>query len=924
VGLQRSAAFQGRTSERQVLDGLLDNARRGAGSTLVIRGEPGVGKTALLRYTARQASGFRVAQIRCVESEMELPYAGLHQLCAPMANHLDQLPAPQRDALSVAFGLSSGDAPDRFLIALATLGLLAHCGEERPLLCLVDDGQWLDSTSSQVLGFVARRLLAESVAIVVAVRDHSDDRPFAGLPEIPLKGLPQKDARALLATVVPGRLDDHVRDRIIAETRGNPLALLELPRGMSAAELAGGFRLPDNGDVQGQIEARYLRRIRALPEQTQRLTLLAAADSVGDAALIWRASHALGIGRDAAEPAASDQLLEIGPRVHFRHPLVRSAIYRAASADERRTAHDALAAATDAEADPDRYAWHRAQATSGPHEEVATELERSAGRAQTRGGLASAAAFLERSAKLTHDPERRVERTLAAATVSLQAGAFDAALGLLAAAESDAPDELTNARVDLLRGRVASAANAGSEAPVQLLKAAKRLQPLDPALARATYLDAWGAALFTGHLAKAGGSLTDVSRAARAAPPPPGPPAPSDLLLDGLATLITDGRTAAAPMLTRAVAAFRTETIPTEMWLQWGVLAASAAVTLWDFDSWSAISTRQVEVARGAGGLALLSVALTGHGMIAAWSGDLEAAASLAAEDEALKQATGAGIAPYGAMLLAAYRGRRSEASELIEATTNDAVLRGEGLGVDLARWTTAILANGLGRYEEALAAAQPVSDATPGLYISTWMLPERIEAAVRHGKPEVAAEALEQFTENAHIGDARWACGVEARSRALLSEGEAAEHLYREAIDRLSTTRVRTELARSHLLFGEWLRRQNRRVDARQQLHTAHDLFASMGADGFGDRARRELLATGERVRRRRVETRDDLTPQEEHIARLARDGRTNPEIGAELYISARTVEWHLRNVFTKLGVTSRKALQDALPPRGPDIAPA
>jgi DNA-binding CsgD family transcriptional regulator len=922
VGPQRSVAFQGRTSERKKLDRLLDRAHGGESATLVIRGEPGVGKTALLRYTARQASGFRVAQIRGVESEMELPYAGLHQLCAPMSTQVDLLPEPQQMALSVAFGVSSGAPPDRFLIALATLSLLAQCGEERPLLCLVDDGQWLDSTSGQVLGFVARRLLADSVAIVVAVRDNGDDRPFAGLPELPLEGLPEEDARALLATVVPGRLDDDVRDRIIAETRGNPLALLELPRGMSAAELAGGFRLPHRGDVPGQIEGRYLQRIRALPEATQRLTLVAAADPVGDAALVWRASQTLGIEREAAEPAASEQLLEIGPRVQFRHPLVRSAIYRAASAEDRRTAHDALAAATDAETDPDRHAWHRAQATSGPHEEVATELERSAGRAQTRGGLAAAAAFLERSAKLTAEPERRVARMLAAAQVNLQAGAFDAALGLLAAAESDAPDELTNARVDLLRGRVVSAANAGSEAPLLLLKAAKQLEHLDLALARETYLDAWGAALFTGYLAKPGGSLLEVSRAARTAPPPTDRPAPSDLLLDGLATLVTEGRAAAAPTLRRAVTAFQSEAISTEKWLQWGVLAACAAVTLWDFESWCAISTRQVELARDAGGLALLSIALNGHGMIAAWSGELETAASLAARTR--RSSKRRAPASHHTVPCCLPRGRWTEASALIEATSSDSVLRGEGLGVDLARWTTAILANGLGRYEEALAAAEPVSDEIPGVYISTWMLPERIEAAARSGKPQVAADALQRLTETAHAGDAGWACGIEARSRALLGEGEAAERLYREAIDRLSSTRVLTELARSHLLFGEWLRRENRRVDARQQLRTAHDLFTSMGADGFGDRARRELLATGERVRKRNVETRGELTPQEEHIARLARDGHTNPEIGAELYISARTVEWHLRNVFTKLGVTSRKGLQEALPLRHPDIAPA
>jgi DNA-binding CsgD family transcriptional regulator len=910
----RLPAFRGRTNERAVLDRLLESVRGGESAVLVIRGEAGVGKTALLRYAARQAAGFRVAQIGGVESEMELPYAGLHQLCAPMLGQVDAIPEPQQAALRVAFGLSSGEAPDRFLVALATLSLLAQVAEDRPLLCFVDDAQWLDSASGQVLGFVARRLLAESVAIVFAVREWGDERPFVGLPELPLGGLSDEDARALLASVVPGRLDDRVRDRVVAETRGNPLALLELPRGMSAAELAGGFGLPDAEDLPGQIAERYAMRLGGLPPATQQLMLLAAADPVGDATLVWRAAQRLGVEREAA-PAAGEQLLEIGARVRFRHPLVRSAAYRSASAAARRAAHDALAAATDPETDPDRRAWHRAQATLGADDEVATELERSAGRAQARGGLAAAAAFLEGAANLTADPARRVERLLAAAQVNVQAAAIDAALGLLAAAESATVDEFARARADLLRGQIASASSTGGEAPLQLLKAARRLEPLDVAVARGTYLDAWGAAMFAGRLAVPEGNLLEVSRAAMAAPRPPAP-GPTDLLLDGLAALITEGRAAAGPALRRAVDAFRGDDVSAEQSLQWGVLASSAAVTLWDFDSWSALSTRQIEIARGAGALAPLSIALTGQAMIATWSGELDVAAALSVEDEALKEATGIQIAPYGAMLLAAYGGRAVEAAALSDATIRDAVARGEGLGIQLAQWTIALLENSLGRYEDALVAADQASDEN-GLYISTWALVELIEAAVRSGKAQLATDALQRFAETANVGDADWAVGLQARSRALLNEGRAAETHYREAIDRLSRTRVRTELARSHLVYGEWLRRENRRIDARAQLRAAYEMFASMGADGFAERARRELLATGEQVRKRRDDSRDDLTPQEEHIARLARDGRTNPEIGAEMYISARTVEWHLRKVFTKLGITSRRGLQDALPNR-------
>jgi DNA-binding CsgD family transcriptional regulator/tetratricopeptide (TPR) repeat protein len=904
-----------------VLDRLLENVRGGESAALVIRGEAGVGKTALLRYAARQASGFRVAQIAGVESEMELPYAALHQLCAPMLVQLDALPDPQGAALRVAFGLSSGDPPDRFLVALAALSLLAQIAEDRPLLCLVDDGQWLDGASGQVLGFVARRLQAESVTMVFAVRELADDRPFAGLPELMLAGLAPDDARAVLATVVPGRLDERVRDRIVAETRGNPLALLELPRGMSAAELAGGFAVLDGGDLRGHIEDHYSKRLDGLPEATRRLMLLAAADPVGDASLVWRAAQTLGIDLDAAAPAATEQLLDIGAGVRFRHPLVRSAVYRGSSASERQAAHGALAIATDPEIDPDRRAWHQAQAASAPNEQIAADLERSAGRAQARGGLAAAAAFLERAAELTVDPTRRADRMLAAAQCHLQAGAFDDALGLLAAAESTPMDDFGHARADLLKGLIA-AGTSPRTAPLELLKAAKRLEPLALELARQTYLDAWGAALFAGRLAGPGGSVHDVSEAARAAPRSVASAGPSDLLLDGLAALVTEGRLAAAPLLRPAVSLFGGDEVSAEQWLRWGVLASSAAVTLWDFESWEAVSTRQIEVARAAGALTPLSVALNGQAMIATWRGELEEAAALSAEDEVLKDATGVQISPYGAMLLAAYQGRMPEATVLADATIKDAIARGEGLGVQLAQWTIAVLQNGLGQYEDALEAAEQATDER-GLFISTWALAELIEAAVRCGRPDRAADALARLIVATSISDADWALATQVRARALLAEGDVAEDLYREAIERLSRTPLRTELARAHLLYGEWLRRENRRVDGREQLRVAHDIFAAMGADGFAERARHELLATGEQVRKRRDDTRDDLTPQEEHIARLARDGRTNPEIGAELFISARTVEWHLRKVFTKLGITSRRGLHDALPSRDANTAP-
>jgi DNA-binding NarL/FixJ family response regulator len=919
---RRPPVLLGRANERELLDRLLEDVRAGQSAVLVVRGEAGVGKTALLHYCARQASGFRVARIAGVESEMELPFAGLHQVCAPMLGRLGALPQPQQAALSVALGQSSGPAPDRFLVALAALSLLAEVAVERPLLCLVDDAQWLDRASGQVLGFVARRLLAESVAIVFAVREATGGPELLGLPELELGGLDENDARALLATVIPGRLDERARDRLIAETRGNPLAILELPRGLVATQLPGAFGLAGELALSGRIEETFLRRLEALPEETRLLLLVAAAEPVDDPLLVWGAAERLGIGISGATADDTEGLLAIGERVAFLHPLVRSAVYRAASIRERRAVHLTLAQVTDAQVDEDRRAWHLAAAAPAPNEEVAFELERSAGRARARGGLAAAAAFLRRSVALTRDPALRVNRALAAAQASLHAGAFEAALELLATAEAGTPDEHQRARVDLLRGQVASA-TAGTEAPAQLLKAARRLEALDPGLARETYLDAWGAALFVGRLGS-GSDLLDVSRAARAAPPPTSPPQPSDLLLDGLAELVTEGRAAAAPALRRAVRAFRGERISVEKGLQWGVLASSAAVELWDFESWDAVITRQVELARDAGALAPLSIALNGEGIVVAWRGDFAGAERVIVEAQAITEATGTRIAPYGGLLLAALQGRQDEAGALIDATIKDATAGGEGLAVQYAQWTTAILSNGLGRYEDALTAARQASEVTPALFIAVWALPELIEAAIRSGNADLASAALERLVESTDASATDWGLGIAARSRALLSEGQAAEDSYAEAIDRLSRTRLRPELARAHLLSGEWLRRQGRRRDARMQLRIALEMLETIGMEAFAERARHELQATGDKVRKRTVETRDELTPQERQIAHLARDGLSNSEIATRLFLSPRTVEWHLKKVYTKLAISSRMGLHDALPGVDREATPA
>jgi DNA-binding CsgD family transcriptional regulator len=757
----------------------------------------------------------------------------------------------------------------------------------------------------QCLVFAARRLLAEPVALIFAAREPGDDRELAGMPGLTVTGLGDADARAVLASAVGGRLDVRVADLIVAETRGNPLALLELPRGLAPAELAGGFGLPGAAPLAGRIEDSFACQLDALPDQTRRLLLLAAADPSGDRPLVWRAAGRLGIPVQEGAPAVEAGLVEFGTRVRFRHPLVRSAAYRSASFSERQRMHGALAEATDPIADPDRRAWHRAQAAAGPDEEVAAELECSAGRAQARGGLAAAAAFLERSVLLTADPARHAERALAAAQASLQAGAFGKALDLLATAEAGPLDELQSARVDLLRGQIAFASGPGGDAPALLLKAAKRLEPLNLDLARQTYLNAWVAAPLAGRLAGAG-DLLEVSRAVRALPPARSP-RPADLLLDGLALLVTDGPAAAAPVLRQAVTAFASGDISREEGLASGWLAASV---LWDDDAGRAIMDREVRLAREAGALDELPVNLIPLAMSATWRGDFAAAASLIAEGDTVCEVTGSRLAPYAAMLLAAMRGNQAELTPLVEATIAAAEAGGQGAALTCAHWVAAILHNGLGRYADAFAAAGQAR-ADSHLYMSMWALPELIEAAVRTSNTEVAAGALERLAESTSVSGTDWALGVEARSRALLSEGEAADRLYRDAIKRLGRTRMRAELARAHLLYGEWLRRENRRIDAREQLRSAYQMLTAMGMEGFAERARRELLATGETVRKRTVETLTDLTAQEAQIAKLARDGHTNQEIAAQLFISPRTVEWHLGNVFTKLGITSRKGLR-------------
>jgi DNA-binding CsgD family transcriptional regulator len=898
----------GRRAECAALDQLLADVLAGQSRVIVLRGEAGVGKTALLDFLADRVAGWQVARAVGVESEMELAYAGLHQLCAPMLKHLDRLPVPQRDALAVVFGRSVGPAPDRFLVGLATLTLLAEVAEEQPLVCFVEDAQWLDQASAQIVGFAARRLLAEQIALVAAARTGSGEDVLAGLPELAIGGLGDSDARALLLGNVYGPLDAAVCDQLIAESHGNPLALLELPRTWNAAALAGGFGLPGSQPVVSKIEQSYVRRLHLLPSDTQLLVLTAAAEPLGDPRLFHRAAATLGVEMAAVSPAVDAGLLQMGGRVEFAHPLVRSGAYRSAAADDRHRVHRALAEATDAETDPDRRAWHLAQATPGPGEEVAAELERSAVRAQARGGVAAAAAFLQRAVALTVDPARRAERALAAAEVSFQAGSFDAVLGLLATAEASPLDDFQRARVDLLRGHIAFASGSGNDAPLLLLKAAQRLEAVDPKVARETYLTAWRAA----NLAGQGGVALEICRAIRALPQAPGSPQPLDTLLDAVAMLTIDGRAAATPVLQRAAKALAE--IPVEDVIRWGSPAAATAAS-WDIEGWRALNERHVRLIRDAGALAQLPLRLIALAISATWVGDFAGAASAIAESESVAAATGSRIAPYALLRLRALQGWETETSALITAALEQAAAGGQGMVAIHARWAAAVLYNGLARYQEGVSAARHATSNTLEPWVSMWGLPELVEAAVRVGDTELAREALKRLAETTQPSGVDVALGIEARCRALLSNGDNADRLYREAIERLGRTQVRPELARAQLLYGEWLRREGRRVDAREQLRIAHGLFVAIGMEAFAERARRELLATGEKARKRSPETSEELTAQETQIARLARDGLSNSEIGAQLFISARTVEWHLRKVFTKLHISSRRQLRVALP---------
>ena len=912
-GPARQPALCGRRRECEVLDRLVADLRAGQSQVLVVRGEAGVGKTALLEYLLDRAAGCGIVRTAGVESEMELAFAGLYQLCAPFLDRIERLPGPQRDALSTAFNLRDGPAPDRFAVGLAVLSLLAGVAEERPLVCVVDDAHWLDRASAQALTFVARHLAAKPAAVVFAVRDPGAGRDLTGLAELVVRGLADGDARALLGSAVTGPLDERVRDRIVAETRGNPLLLLELARGVTPEELAGGFVSPGAPAASTRIEESFMRRLAPLPPATRLLLLVAAAEPLWDPVLVWRAAGQLGVRVEAAAAAASAGLIEFGGQVRFCHPLARSAAYRAASPEERLGAHRALAEVIDPDTDPDRRAWHRAHATPGLDEDVAAELERSVGRARMRGGLAAAAVFCERAAELTPEPARRASRALAAAQAKHEAGAPDAALRLLAMAQAGPLDELGRARAELLRAQLAAGPGRGRDASALLLGAARRLEPLHLALARDAYRDAIGAALTARPPAIRGGVL-EVAAAARALPSAPQPLAP-DLLLEGLAVMATDGYTAGVPVLSRALAAFRDGDVRAEEGLRWLPLACRVSRDIWDDESWYLLSARLTGLARETGALAALPDALRLDSGIQLLAGEFAGACSAVAEAEAVARATGNPVGPYGRLMLAAWGGQDAETRQLIAATTTQMTARGEGNWLTAAGWATAVLGNGLCRYDEALAAADP-GPRLPGPAGDGRLAGGRAD---RGGRQDRAARARDRRPAPSGGGYRCRRHGLGARHRGPLAGSAERQRARRAAVPRGDRAPrpdpCPVELARAHLLYGEWLRRESRRVDARDQLRTAHQMLAAMGIEGFAERARRELLSTGETVRKYTTEAARDLTAQEAQIARLAVDGHTNPEIGVQLFISSRTVEWHLRKVFGKLGVSSRKELRRVLP---------
>jgi len=924
-------AWFDREEECAILDELVGGIRTGRSASLVMRGEAGIGKTRLLDYAADRAGDLRVERITGVESEMELAFAGIHQLVAPVVDHLDRLPGPQRLALETSFGLVSGGAPDRFFVGLATLTLLSEVARAEPLLCLIDDAQWLDQVSAEILAFVARRLDADPVGIVFAVREPDAGRNVLdGLPELVLTGLAPDDARQLLRSVTRGPVPRPVSERLVTDSGGNPLALLELGTDLNERDLAdrlvhGTEPVVQPWPIGRRLEERFLQRARLLPSDSQTFLLLVAAEPTGDPRLLWSAATEMGIDAQvAAAPAEAARLLVVGSRVAFAHPLMRSAVYHAAGAADRRAAHRALGAVTDPDLDADRRAWHRSLAVLAPDEDVALELERAARQAKARGGFAATAALLERAAELTEDSGVRAARLLSAAEAALLAGAPDRSATLVDAARPLAADERQRARAERLRGSIRFALGEMDETPAILLRAALTFPPRDLRRAHDAMFESWFTAMYAGPRQQWPG-VRDVATAALELPPiPDAERTIGDRLLTAIAVRETGGD--AVDLLRDAVTALTSEH-PTKTELLPFPAGWMAAGELWDYDAQYAVARRWVEATQDVGALPMLVTALHALALSQVVCGELSAAEASAGEATEISAAIGTWTMPPAAVGLPVLvgQGQYEQAMATGAAVIEEANQHGLKSVVRTTRWMLTLGHVAAGRYKEALATAQRTAEGDMLMY-GNIMLPEIVEAGVRVGERDVALAALARLTDLATRCATPAAMGLLARSRALLAGPEDSADLFEVAIDQIAMSRSRWELGRTHLLYGEWLRRQKRRRDARQHLRTAADLFEAMGAEGFATRAALELGATGERARRRTAETRFDLTWQEERTAHLAAEGQTNHEIAARLFISPSTVDYHLKKVYAKLGVTNRTRLSRALAGRGadPDTASA
>ncbi|NKY49521.1 AAA family ATPase [Nocardia vermiculata] len=877
----------GRSEEIDRLLAVAGAAEQGAGGALVLRGEPGIGKSALLDHVEQALQGkFQVIRASGAEFEVELPFAALHQLCTPVSGYLDSLAAPHRDALLVAFG-SIDATPDPFRAGLATLELLATVAAERPLLCIIDDAHWMDTASASVLTFVARRIAAEPIAMVFATRDQHSTRGLDELPTLVVGGLNNESARELLAADKTLALDLRVRDRVLAEARGNPLALLELPK-------AGGFALPAASPVAGRIEQSFQTRMAELPPDSRMLLILASADPTGDPGLLWPAAQQLDLELSAASAAAeASGLVQFGTRARFCHPLARSAAYRAAEPRLRQAAHRALAAATDPATAPDRRAWHLAQATTGTDESLAAELEASASRAQARGGVAAAAAFLERAAELSLDPGRRVTRTLAASRATLAAGRVAAAADLLASIDVETLDDSQRSCVDLLRGQIAFVGGADGyvRGPELILRAAQRIAVSDPQTSREHFVTALDMGLVVG---RAAGVMDRVLEAARSAPPAAG----AQDLLDALMLLHDKGHHAGVPALRQVLEG------EDAGWARFPALATVLAGELWDLELHTTIVEWLVRSGRDTGSPMTIRLGLSQAALSAVFVGDFGQAMASIAEEEAIADAAGDVPQLYPKVHLAALRGRRREVLDL----HSEVMDRGTGQLTANAHWAMAVLYNGLGEYPAALDAARHAV-AGGDLFLTGLALSELVEAAVRCDADEIARHALDSLLERTGPAGTGFARGVAAGARALVGNTED-DHL--EALAQLTQTPLAPHLARTHLRYGEWLRRAGRRRDAREHLRTAHEQLSKIGMEAFTRRAADELRATGEVARSRSEHTYTQLTMQEMHIAREVAAGATSKEVATRLFLSPRTVDAHLRNIFRKLGITSRRQLRD------------